>query len=77
MSRLQKFLTAVLPAAQASAMEQESRRWMMRCDHCGHEWSVWDAGGVRWKASGSPRRHMQCPQCGTKSWVALYKRETV
>lgn len=43
MSSLQKFLTAIFPAAWARSMEAESRSWMIRCP-CGFERSVWDTG---------------------------------
>ena len=43
-------------------MEADSRLWMLRCS-CGFEQSWWDAGGIRWKAVGNPRRWKQCPQC--------------
>lgn len=62
-----------LPKAWADAIEAESRQWMMRCS-CGHEISVWDAGGVRYKAAGNPVRLWLCPTCGyTKHTV--YKKD--
>ncbi len=71
MSSIQRFFTALLPASWARSMEADSHRWMIRC-RCGFERSVWDAGGIRWKAAGRPRRLMLCPQCGEVSWHTVY-----
>jgi len=67
MSFIQKVLKSVLPQRWAESMEANSRAWMVRCS-CGFAQSVWDWGGIRWKAAGQPRRYMQCPQCGQWSW---------
>ncbi len=62
MSFIQRFLKTVLPRSWAEDMEAETRSWMVQCP-CGFERSVWEMGGVRWKAIGRPRRLMTCPQC--------------
>ncbi len=67
MSALRRFLFKVLPARWTADMEKESRAWMLRCP-CGYEKSVWDWGGIRWKASGNPKRKLTCPQCGQSTW---------
>ncbi|MGD9646001.1 MAG: hypothetical protein AB7U73_09825 [Pirellulales bacterium] len=72
MSFAQRFVKLVLPARWATAIERESRQWMMRCG-CGHETSVWDAGGIRYKSAGKPRRLARCPHCGL-TWHRLEKR---
>lgn len=72
MSFGQKLFKSVLPRSWGDAMEAESRRWMMQCP-CGHEVSVWDAGGIRWKGSGEPRRRFPCPKCGV-TWHRVYYR---
>ena len=74
MSLSQKLLQAILPRRLAEEIEAESRSWMLRCDACGLERSVWDVGGVRWKASGRPRRWMRCPQCARATWHMLQHR---
>jgi uncharacterized protein with PIN domain len=74
MSFFQKLLTAVLPKDSIRNMEAESRAWMMRCPDCGHEISVWEAGGIRYGASGKPRRLMRCSQCGRRTWHHTYKK---
>ena len=49
-------------------MEAESRAWMVSCPHCGFERSVWDMGGIRYKAAGTSRNSMRCPSCGKRGW---------
>jgi DNA-directed RNA polymerase subunit RPC12/RpoP len=49
-------------------MEAESRAWMVRCPHCGFERSVWDTGGIRYKAAGTSRNYISCPSCGKRGW---------
>jgi hypothetical protein len=44
-------------------MEAESRQWICRCLTCGNERSVWEMGGVRYKAAGRSRALMRCPKC--------------
>jgi hypothetical protein len=40
---------------------------MVRC-RCGFARSVWEMGGIRWKAAGEPRWFMKCPHCRQRSW---------
>ncbi len=70
MSFSQRLFTAILPRRWAESMEAESRSWMVRCP-CGCERSVWELGGIRWKASGQPRRYMRCPKCGQLAWHSV------
>ena len=53
MTRIQRFLMAVLPKRWADAMRAESQAWQMRCNSCGATRSVWDA-------------LVYCPQCGER-----------
>jgi hypothetical protein len=52
-------------------MERDSRRWVFDCRHCETTSSIWDVGGIRWKAAGTPRRGIKCPACGRKSIVRI------
>jgi hypothetical protein len=74
MNALQKLFTLLVPRSWAADMEAESRRWVAHCDVCGHERSIWDLGGIRWKAVGNPRRWMRCPQCGKTSWHVVQRK---
>jgi hypothetical protein len=74
MSLVQRLVTALVPRSWAQAMEDESRAWTARCETCGTERSVWDLGGIRWKAAGSPRRRLSCPECARTTWHRLQRR---
>jgi len=64
LSVTQRLLRAILPSGWFQQMEAESRAWIMTCSQCGAEQSVWDAGGVRWKAKGQRMFHARCVSCG-------------
>lgn len=73
MNAMQKFFTRVFPAKWAAAMEAESRTWRMRCETCGHEDSLWDRGGIRWKSTH--RRFITlaaCDTCGRATKHTVY-----
>jgi hypothetical protein len=67
-SFVQRLIAAVVPRAWAQSMEAESRAWMARCEACGQARSIWDLGGIRWKAAGSPRRRIACLRCARPTW---------
>jgi predicted RNA-binding Zn-ribbon protein involved in translation (DUF1610 family) len=74
MSGTQRFFTRFLGREAAAAAEAESRAWLMKCPNCGLERSVWETGGVRYKASGgSSRVRMKCPGCGQTGWHRIEK----
>jgi len=54
------------------AMEAESRAWMVQCPKCGFERSIWESGGIRYKAAGSSRQYRRCPSCGKLGWQKIY-----
>ena len=72
MSLLQEFFVSILPRRWAKSMEADSRSWMMQC-RCGFARSIWELGGIRWKAESKPLTFsfMKCPQCGKRSWHKL------
>lgn len=67
-------LPRFIPRSWAASMEAESREWMDRCGACGYEQSVWDLGGIRWKAAGTSKQYRSCPNCGRRSWHTVYRR---
>ena len=71
----QRLLTSIVPQRWADEMEADSRSWMLRCNDCGLERSVWEVGGVRWKAVGSPSRYRHCPRCDHATWHTLYRKQ--
>jgi len=76
MNRLQRFFTSVFPSSWAASMEAESRQWRVRCQSCGFEQSVWDMGGIRWKASGTKWTWGRCSNCGKRTWYKIYRRDS-
>ncbi len=74
MTFIQKLVTSLVPRAWAREMEAESRAWKMRCPNCNHERSIWEMGGIRWKAAGNPRRLMLCPSCGQTGWHTVQRQ---
>ena len=76
MTRFQKLLMTVLPRAWAEDLRAESESWKIRCLRCGASKSVWEAGGVRWKAKSRGKRMIvRCSQCGGLRMAAV-ERET-
>jgi hypothetical protein len=73
-SFVQKLITTLVPRSWAAGMEAESRAWKARCQDCGNERSIWELGGIRWKAGGSPRRRTACPRCARATWHQITYR---
>jgi len=73
MSRTQRILTGLAGAETAAAMEAHSRAWLVQCPNCGHSRSIWELGGIRYKATGSPRTRLRCPNCGQSGWHRISK----
>ncbi|NML07318.1 hypothetical protein [Sphingomonas sp. G-3-2-10] len=69
-------LVRLLPRRWAGAIERESREWKIACVRCGGERSVWDTGGVRYRASGEPRVPIRCRSCRTTSIGRIYRRRS-
>lgn len=54
----------LMPARWRAAAEAESRQWHTECAACGHASTIWDMGGLRWKAKAEVDKAMLCPACG-------------
>lgn len=76
MSRIQQFITRLVPRSWAASMEADSRAWMVGCPSCGFERSIWELGGIRWKATGSKRILARCPRCGNVAWQKVDYRDS-
>lgn len=68
----QRVIRALCPKWQTS-IESESRDWVMRCP-CGAETSVWEMGGIRYKAAGNPLRNGRCGTCGNVFVGQVYRK---
>jgi hypothetical protein len=71
---LRKILRLIMSEERFARMEAESRDWYWTCSSCGHEFSVWDAGGIRYRARGNPTRLVRCPMCETAAMLRLKRR---
>lgn len=69
-------LLKLIPAASRPAAEEESRNWKAVCGNCGHETSVWDLGGIRYKASRGQITSTfgRCSQCGKLGFQRVHWR---
>lgn len=65
---------AIVPRSWAKAMEKDSRLWVLECPECGMQTSIWDLGGIRYKAYGRQWNLMRCSKCGLK-WHICKKKE--
>jgi translation initiation factor 2 beta subunit (eIF-2beta)/eIF-5 len=75
-SLVQRFFLAVLPQRWADDMRAESQAWMLRCTGCGASRSVWDLGGIRWKAASVGKRTVgYCSHCGGIRAVQVEKTQ--
>ena len=74
-SRTQRLVSGLVPSTWAASMETESRAWMVRCRSCGSERSIWELGGIRWKATGSKWTWGRCSTCGKRGWQKIYRRD--
>jgi hypothetical protein len=74
MPSLRELILRVVSPATAARMEADSRSWRIRCPD-GHERSMWEAGGIRWKAAGSPRKLIYCPDCKRWRWHRVYRAD--
>jgi len=75
MSAIQRFFLAILPRRWGESMKRDSQAWKFRCTTCNFTMSVWDAGGIRWKAySRGKRILMRCPHCHALRAAAVEHR---
>lgn len=66
MGWLQRFITANLPQEAGAQMEAHSRQWFLECPKCGNAKSLWEIGGIRYKAVGSKSVLGRCSGCNGK-----------
>lgn len=72
MTFIQKLVTNLLPAKWAADIQAESQGWLLRCPTCGTARSVWEMGGIRYKASAKGRTvYAMCPTCGQRQNMSL------
>ena len=74
-SRAQRLVGALVPRSWTASMEAESRRWMVRCQACSFGRSIWELGGIRWKAKGTKWTWGRCPNCGKRGLHKIHHRD--
>ncbi|MDJ0752814.1 MAG: hypothetical protein QNJ45_04795 [Ardenticatenaceae bacterium] len=76
MGLIQKLVTNFLPRSLSQAIEAESRSWILRCQRCDESRSVWDAGGVRYKATSAKKITAgYCSNCQKMSRFSLERNQ--
>ncbi len=75
LSRAQKFVKWFSPSAKFEKMMAESKQWKFTCDNCGKASSIWEGGGIRYQAAGSPSVRVKCPHC-QKACLQKITKET-
>ena len=73
MSAIQTFFKRIFPKRWAESMEADSRAWKVTCSKCAHVISIWDMGGIRWKATGGKKLLWRCPACRALGLAAVTK----
>ena len=66
---LRDVILAVMPARWGAAAVASSKEWRVEFKGCPHQSTIWDIGGLRWKAAGSFTTRARCPTCGKVSWA--------
>ena len=68
-------LINLLSPSLLERIEAESRLWMMQCPGCGHEVSVWEYGGMRYRGVGTVYRLGRCRGCGAVKMLKVYRHQ--
>lgn len=73
LSRTQKIIRFFSSKAKFKKIEEASRLWGFTCVNCNERTSIWDIGGIRYKASGNPQTRIRCPKCREASLQTIDK----
>jgi predicted RNA-binding Zn-ribbon protein involved in translation (DUF1610 family) len=69
----QRLVTRLMPR-RAAEIERETREWDVVCPKCGDTRSVWDIGGIRYKAASKGKRiGSTCPSCGERGMFEVVR----
>lgn len=75
MKFMQKLVTTLLPKAWAADLKAESERWWCICPTCGSSRSIWEVGGIRYKAVSTGKQSLiWCTQCQRPQMMAIEKK---
>ena len=70
-SRAQRLVLSLMPRKWHDSIVRESRAWKMTCPECNAQQSVWNMGGIRWKAKGTQTFRARCQSCGHITTLTL------
>ncbi len=73
LSRWQKIMKFFSSQKRFDAIEKESKEWGFECPKCDEFTSVWELGGVRYRANDTPKMRVKCPKCQEKIEVNIKK----
>jgi len=74
LSTAQKLVKFFSSKSTFEKMMEESKLYKFDCD-CGKTSSIWEIGGIRYKAIGNPTKLVKCPGCGKAAMRRIYKTE--
>lgn len=74
MSIAQKIFKTFSSAETFEKAKTESLKWLFDCE-CGNTFSVWEIGGIRYKAAGNPSKLVQCPKCKKSKSRKIYFKD--
>jgi uncharacterized Zn finger protein len=75
MTFMQRLVMTLMPQQWAAAIRAESQEWLLSCSGCGISRSVWEVGGIRFKASSAGKRVLVwCKECGQLRWMSLERQ---
>ena len=73
---IQKLVMAIFPQKLGEKMKAESQDWTLECPSCKHAVSIWEIGGIRYKATRKRQLWSRCPGCGKYGWMRLYRKSS-
>jgi len=73
LSRSQKVIKFFVSKSKFDAMSKESKQWVFKCTECQSKTSIWDLGGIRYKAKGIAKINLKCMNCGMSNVQLLFK----
>jgi phage FluMu protein Com len=71
---LRNFILRFMSPKMRADVEADSRKWIATCPRCQRANSMWDVGGMRYKAVGRPSTLVRCAHCGKASFMRFEKR---
>ncbi len=72
LSTTQKIVKFFSSDSKFEKIMNESKRYQFDCS-CGKTSSIWDIGGIRYKAYGKPTTLVKCPHCAKIGMRQIYK----